>query len=156
LCPELCGVCHDDCDDTPDHFLIGDKIRDCVWLRLRPELKADLCLPGSDASVTCPESCDVWDALHPSPAPVSKPLPIVEPGYFCDDNKFQSFWVPSIREFQQCVWLASRPQHQKELCQPDHPSNAFSICEETCQKCVDDCEDSQSVFEYDQSDRSCL
>ena len=37
--------------------------------------------------------------------------------------------------------MAARPEEQPTLCDPSHPSAAYDICEETCGKCTDNCED---------------
>ena len=159
VCPELCNVCSDDCDDTDGKFFVGNDQRDCLWLRLRPHLKPDLCFPGSDAELYCPETCDLCDAptspangpptLAPTPPPAA-------PGYSCDDNKFQTFFVEELRELQRCVWLAARPEYQVTFCDPNHTSQAYDICEETCGKCVDDCEDTSATFQLGTNIRNCL
>jgi hypothetical protein len=63
-CPESCGICRDACDDTNEKLFIGDKHVHCLWLRLRPELKEDLCFAGSDAALYCPVS--TFDECHHS------------------------------------------------------------------------------------------
>lgn len=157
-CPELCGVCKDDCNDTDGKFLVGDDIRDCLWLRLRPEKKPEICLPGSDAEQICPETCDFCDSPGPgNPPPSRSPTPPPAPlGYNCDDDKTKTFLVEEIQELQRCVWLAARPEYMLTYCEKGHPSNAYDICEETCGKCVDDCEDTSATIEVDGKTRDCL
>mmetsp|Transcript_18448 Transcript_18448/g.26507 ORF Transcript_18448/g.26507 Transcript_18448/m.26507 type:complete len:108 (+) Transcript_18448:584-907(+) len=42
---------------------------------------------------------------------------------------------------QPCIWLATRPLEQEIYCVSGHPSGAYDLCEETCGKCNDMCED---------------
>ena len=157
-CPELCGVCKDNCDDTDGKFRVGDDMRDCLWLRLRPEKKLEICLPGSDAERVCPETCDFCDSPGPGNAPPSRsPTPPPAPlGYYCDDDKTKTFHVEETQELQRCVWLAARPEYMLTYCEENHPSKAYFICEETCGKCVDDCDDTSAAVEVDGKARDCL
>jgi len=61
VCPETCGTCEDDCEDTAGKFSVGNTKRDCEWLRLRPSMITMLCVMGSEAHQTCPETCNVCD-----------------------------------------------------------------------------------------------
>lgn len=144
-------------------FYYSDRLH-CVpvlfFIMQRPEKKPELCLPGSNASLACGETCDVCDAPRPTQAPVRAPTtPPIVPGYVCDDDKYQQFQVSSD-ENQTCIWLAARPENQTEFCQANHPSGAFDICEETCAKCADDCDDTSGTFDFIQgnetSKRDCL
>ncbi|KAI2495559.1 Gametolysin peptidase M11 [Fragilaria crotonensis] len=159
-CSETCGFCVDDCVDTDSKFYIGEDIRDCLWLRLRPELKEDLCSGSSDASLYCPETCDICDVPSQSPsgvpnaiasqlpttaAPTATSSPVAPgPAPFCDDEKFAAFYVEELNQFQRCVWLAARPVYITILCSATSESKARDLCPETCQVCKDDCEDSIS------------
>jgi hypothetical protein len=60
-CPETCGVCSDQCEDSGSKFNIGDAIRDCVWLSLRPHMQEELCQPGMAPYELCGETCNVCD-----------------------------------------------------------------------------------------------
>lgn len=42
------------------------------------------------------------------------------------------------------------------MCDPEHPSGAYDICEETCRKCADDCEDTDGEFHLGTNIRNCL
>ena len=160
-CPETCGLCLDDCEDTETKFYIGRDIRDCLWLRLRPELKPGLCFASSDAALHCPETCDLCDHNHPSAQPIPTPAPVAAPvspaqAVICDDDRFKTFYVPDIKQSQRCIWLAARPEYQKILCDPNDASEAYSICEETCGKCTDSCQDTSGNFQVGTAIRDCL
>lgn len=53
------------------------------------------------------------------------------------------------------MWLEARPDAQVTYCQQDHPSGAYDLCEETCGKCSDDCEDSDEKYLIDSKIRTC-
>jgi hypothetical protein len=53
------------------------------------------------------------------------------------------------------VWLEARADAQVTYCQQTHPSGAYDICEETCGKCSDDCNDSDSKYMIDGEIRDC-
>jgi hypothetical protein len=154
-------MCMDDCDDTSTKFYIGSDIRDCLWVRLRPELKPDLCFPFSDAALHCPETCDTCDGpaaptepVAPTPPPVPASIAPVLAGV-CDDDQLTTFYVEDIQQYQRCIWLAARPEYMKTMCLSNHSSNAYSICAETCGKCVDDCFDSTGTFQVGTAIRDC-
>jgi hypothetical protein len=141
-CPETCKICSDNCEDLGNKFYVGGDERNCLWLRLRPELKPDLCQSSSEFALYCGETCDICDGpqtaavpttpyfVPPTSAPVT-PAPVAPVlTLVCDDDKFTLFYVPSEKQFQTCIWLAARPDDQATLCLPDHPSNAYTICEE--------------------------
>jgi hypothetical protein len=156
ICEETCQKCIDLCQDTTGTFQIGTTIRDCLWLSLRPHVQELLCVEGDPTLFLCPETCDACDAdktLAPSPTQISLTLP---PSGFCDDSKFDTFYVSDIREFQRCVWLAARPDYQAAFCVEGHPSNARMICSETCGACVDDCVDTNGKFDVGAAVRDCL
>ena len=65
----------------------------------------------------------------------------------CDDNKETTFFVDNIRMYQHCDWLARNINSWGDkLCVPGH--KAYDVCEETCGKCRDDCEDTPNVTFY--------
>jgi Right handed beta helix region len=156
-CPELCLVCSDDCEDSEVKFFVGDDKRDCLWLRLRPHLKKELCLTDSAFEKNCPETCDVCDGIKagnfpPTEAPTIPPVP---EGYLCDDDNSQTFRVDEIAQDQHCIWLAARPDFIKTYCTMSHPSKAYDLCAETCGKCVDDCRDTNANFDIFSKPRNC-
>jgi len=63
VCPETCGACVDDCEDSDAEFLLNGVNRSCEWLRIRPGAQAALCIEGSEAYLTCPETCNACDQL---------------------------------------------------------------------------------------------
>jgi hypothetical protein len=156
VCPELCLVCSDDCEDSVGKFLFGDDKRDCLWLRLRPHLKKELCSPGSEFEKNCQETCDICDDLKAGNVPFQAPTtPPVPQGYFCDDDNTQTFRVDEIDQDQNCIWLAARPDFIKAYCNVSHPSKAYDLCEETCGKCVDNCRDTNAKLEIFFKTRNC-
>jgi len=166
FCPETCGVCSDNCKDTSSKFSIKNHIRGCEWIKLRPAVKPEVCTEGSDAALYCPETCDICDELRiptvplisdPSSSPlIPSPPPTSISGGVCDDDPSVEFYVPEIEKYQRCIWLAARPFYQIDFCDPNHPSNAYSICEETCKGCTDTCEDGTEKFMVENSARDCL
>ena len=60
-CPETCGKCTDDCEDTHGKsFYVNRKrgYQDCAWLSEHREWLPVLCYPGHRAYHYCMESCD--------------------------------------------------------------------------------------------------
>jgi len=163
-CPGTCGVCSDDCIDTSTKFYVDSAVRDCEWLKLRPHLKAETCFGAPNAALYCPETCDTCDGPQHHPTPASSPSQLLsshqteEPNadIICDDEPYSLFFVRDINQFQRCVWLAARPEYQEILCSPNHESGAYSICEETCKACNDDCEDTAGRFQVGEVSRDCL
>ena len=134
VCPETCGVCSDDCEDTDGEFVVGDATRDCDWLKIRPGFIETLCIEGSDAYTACPETCDACDG---TPAlPKAGPSP-------CDDTAGY-FFVDATGKSEPCIWLQDRPEFVASLCASD--GEAYSVCPETCGGCQDNCEDTDGYF----------
>jgi hypothetical protein len=159
ICPETCGVCSDQCDDTNHKFDVNGYLRDCEWLSLRNDVQNELCVPSHDAYFACPETCNTCDgglvaASLPS-ATTLRPEVSGSVDEYCDDDRDMSFFVSSIHMFQKCVWLAARPDQQAILCVAEHESGAYEICSETCQRCTDDCEDSNIMFDVNGDQRDC-
>lgn len=144
VCPETCGVCSDKCNDTTGDFLVGADSRDCDWLRLRPGFIKILCVPGSMASQTCPETCNICDGspVAPSPAPA-----------VCDDLPDSDFFVNETGKREPCIWLQDRPQFIPSLCTTG--SEASIACPETCGVCKDNCEDGDGTFVINGISRDC-
>lgn len=94
----------------------------------------------------------------PSDAPSVSPGPSVTPGpsFVCDDDNSARFYVNEANGEQGCVWLEARPEFQAMLCHESHI--AYHACEETCGKCVDDCEDANDrhFFEIQGTFRNCF
>lgn len=80
-----------------------------------------------------------------SVTPTAAPTPIASSDP-CDDEKLVTFFINATIGNVRCRWLQTRPGEQPIYCKPDHPSNAYNICEETCGKCSDACEDSPGTF----------
>lgn len=74
--------------------------------------------------------------VNPSRVPSVSPsaFPTPTDGY-CGDNMTSSFYVPQLDECHSCLWLAARPNYQRELCNSVGPFSASVLCEETCGKC---------------------
>jgi hypothetical protein len=77
----------------------------------------------------------------------------VETSDTCDDNEFLTYTVPFVGN-QRCDWLRARPEFQDALCKPGNA--AYDICEETCKKCSDNCEDSSDNVLVNGVYRNCL
>jgi hypothetical protein len=149
ICEETCGKCLDNCIDTSKSFLYQGRVRDCLWLSLRPSIQKKVCEEvGNAAAFVCPETCDKCDGKGQefrSPS-LSR----------CDDSQFETFFVSSISQSQRCTWLAARPEFKATLCLSGDPSNARLICPETCGACQDACVDSSSKFTVEGDLRDCL
>lgn len=67
---------------------------------------------------------------------------------FCDDDMMASFFVDANRGFKNCGWLMTvlknYPPWFDKLCLPGQA--AHGVCEETCKKCFDTCEDRAGTF----------
>lgn len=75
----------------------------------------------------------------------------------CDDSREETFEtdLDEPNKYQRCTWLKTRPAEQPKYCDPDHPAGAYDLCEETCGKCTDDCEDTTDFFIYKNVTRRC-
>lgn len=59
VCPETCGACVDQCEDTPGgKFMLNNVQRDCLWLSLRNHMIGKVCVEGHEAFTTCSETCN--------------------------------------------------------------------------------------------------
>jgi len=63
----------------------------------------------------------------------------------CDDSRYGTFFVSETGKEHTCVWLRSRPEFKTIYCNPTHPEKAFDICEESCSKCTDECDDDNGI-----------
>jgi hypothetical protein len=87
----------------------------------------------------------------PTQAPVEPPS--TDP---CDDKDTVRFPTDAANGKQTCVWLRSptRQNFRDILCVASHP--AYEICEETCGRCSDTCEDDKTAtFKMGEVDRPC-
>jgi hypothetical protein len=87
----------------------------------------------------------------PSFTPTTTSYPTPTDG-ICDDNKVLRFQT-SPMQTEPCIWLADRPEEQPQFCQPG--MEAYDMCEETCLKCRDPCEDGSESFLIDGTVRDC-
>ena len=155
ICPETCKRCVDNCNDSLSKFDVDGDKRNCAWLRLRNNMQDLLCKPNLEPYTLCPETCRTC-ILKSSETLVQVPTtPPPTTAMFCDDDKLAAFFVPSLGETQQCVWLAARPEQQELLCKESHESGAYHLCPETCGKCSDNCRDTDNKFDYN-GPRDCL
>jgi hypothetical protein len=166
VCPETCGVCKDSCtDDATGSFLVSGISRNCQWLNLRPALLTQECRLGKDAWTYCRETCGNCipfptiapsksrsPLVTPTPSPTvalvpATPQPSNAKNKYdtCDDNRFGTFFVSETNQGEPCRWLWSRPEMKLIYCSASHPSGAYNVCEETCGKCSDTCEDDNTI-----------
>lgn len=58
MCAETCGICKDTCVDSDSGKVpILDIMRECSWLRSRPDLRKHVCFEGQEAWDVCKETC---------------------------------------------------------------------------------------------------
>ena len=146
ICRELCGACTDFCEDanSTSTFEYEDTPRNCAWLSIRFSVQQEVCHPGHEAYHLCPDSCNVLECEADRVIPTS----------VCDDHPSRTFYVEDIQASKDCVWLRDRPELWGALCHQG--SEAYTICEETCGRCVDQChDDAQAEFEIDGRKRNC-
>lgn len=141
LCPETCGVCTDDCEDSPTaEVMVNGSLRTCEYLQLRPNIQQEVCIQGSEVWNTCREYCGncidmtnelYWEILNatkisrdgtqittaPSPAPTATPVPTISPA----PTTLEPTTSKPTRDCMECtdignVWM----QSQGEECHPSH------------------------------------
>jgi hypothetical protein len=164
-------------------FIIDNGIkRTWIWLSDRPRWQGSVCVDGHPVMTLCPETCESCaqpstapsrppNAVTPKPSPLpatSVPVVTIPPAspspttmapmvdIVCDDQVDVYFpvFVDGVDTTKHCQWLAARKSYQKILCTPSNV--AYSICEETCRKCTDTCEDLAGTFPaYTGVERSC-
>lgn len=167
VCPETCGACTDTCvDDMKADVVIDGVNRDCPWLDLRPEEIEKECKLGTDAWNYCRETCgncNPFPTASPSATPstsnpTATPFPTEKnPHDACDDDRFATFYVNETDKPEPCRWLWTRPEMRQIYCDPSHSAGAYDLCEETCEKCSDDCVDDPSkMVDINSVDRSCF
>ena len=139
LCPETCNKCSKLCEDSKTAKIDIDGVqRDCDWLRWQPSLLESVCVPGSDASIQCKETCNSCEDL----IPIANSMTVA-----CDDSTTTAFWVDGIWGYQNCIWLKATPVRQPDLCVEG--SAAYVACPETCGACEDNCNDLRGTFSDD-------
>jgi hypothetical protein len=124
---------------------------------LRPyvtTVQAPIPIPSSSPS-TVPTGTP--SAAPITAAPVKIPTSYPSSELTCDDNNVAKFVVndDETSVFSEgCLWLAARPEWQEKLCVKTHA--AYTLCEETCGSCTDNCEDNiAGIFEHHGIDRPC-
>ena len=156
VCPETCGACTDTCvDDLAGMFLVDEIARDCEWLDLRPHLLEQECQFGKGAWNYCRETCgncNPFPTAVPSSTPSGTYGPTItasptakNPYDSCDDDRFGTFYANETDKEEPCRWLWNRPDMILVYCNSSHPDGAFDLCEETCGKCSDTCEDDNDI-----------
>ena len=63
ICPETCGACNDDCEDTDGYFNYNGVERPCLWLSLRNWIITEPGVCDGEAGTVCPETCDTCDTF---------------------------------------------------------------------------------------------
>lgn len=178
-CPETCGLCRDECEDTENTMIAVDGVfRSCYWLSLRPAKQADVCLPENAAWTECAETCGNCPRKTLSPT-VTPPLQAAGAA-LADIELIQSAALPSTslqdcdfteKEFdkcddygcqftiadgekQKCEWLRNREEMKKMYCVEGE--EAFIVCPETCGSCYDFCmDDALATIEIAGIQRDC-
>eukprot|EP00548_Thalassiothrix_antarctica_P007308 CAMPEP_0194136872 /NCGR_PEP_ID=MMETSP0152-20130528/6827_1 /TAXON_ID=1049557 /ORGANISM="Thalassiothrix antarctica, Strain L6-D1" /LENGTH=843 /DNA_ID=CAMNT_0038833675 /DNA_START=242 /DNA_END=2770 /DNA_ORIENTATION=- len=105
----------------------------------RPPTPAPNQPPPTPSPTRPPTPHPTTSTLHPTTTTMPSPTPRL-----CDDSLFTLFTLLNNEGHQRCVWLASREEQQEIYCKPG--MDAYDICEETCGKCTDTCEDTNGVF----------
>lgn len=140
-CPETCDQC--DVPETPPSPPVSGPTAPPTPSPTRAPTKAPTPHPTT---------------IPPTPEPTTAPpTDAVAVGSYCDDSLDGRF-TDNNGNNQPCVWLAdSGRQAERDIyCNSNHPSGAYHLCEETCGKCEDDCEDTNHEFDVDGIQRNCL
>ena len=120
------------CEDNTDANFFVNRIwgdQDCRWLSVRKPWQNLLCgKAGHPVRTACPATCNLCTKAD------------ILPNSRCDDEQNVSF--STVRGYRTCSWLAQSAQSQQHFCQPHQ--YAYHLCEETCGKCRDLCEDSET------------
>eukprot|EP00545_Synedropsis_sp_CCMP1620_P006968 CAMPEP_0119009876 /NCGR_PEP_ID=MMETSP1176-20130426/4652_1 /TAXON_ID=265551 /ORGANISM="Synedropsis recta cf, Strain CCMP1620" /LENGTH=696 /DNA_ID=CAMNT_0006962457 /DNA_START=103 /DNA_END=2193 /DNA_ORIENTATION=+ len=119
---------------------------------MRPTASVPIKMPSSSPSGV--------PTMTPSTTPTANPTtssPTSHPSsqLICDDNNRAQFVVNETSGYSNgCLWLAARPEWQEQLCVETHA--AYTLCEETCGSCTDNCEDTEGgTFEHRGVNRPC-
>ena len=133
LCEETCEVCSDNCTDSTKTFYVNNNWKDqnCHWLKDQPTWREFMCHPNHEVYRICGETCGSCDD------PDGPPLPPITDD--CDDSPTGTFFVNEIHGHKNCMWLSKNPILHSRLCVPERA--AYHVCEETCRKCRDRCND---------------
>jgi hypothetical protein len=118
--------------------------------------KAPISIPTlkpSHAASLSPSALEPGNSV-PSDAPSGNVFDLDHNGPNVCDDSLDGTFVTLNNGPQRCVWLAARPDQQSTYCLPT--LQAFHLCEETCGKCTDNCQDTNGFFEYNGALRNCL
>lgn len=110
--------------------------QDCEWLNVRTNWQIYLCHPSHDAYYICGKTCGRCDGSNVLPPPEIKAD--------CDDSISETFFVNEERGYKNCFWLSKNPMYHGLLCVPG--LDAYDLCEDTCRKCTDRCDDNIGTF----------
>ena len=120
--------------------------------------------PGPTNQPTPPLPLSPMPTPEPTPVPTNRPTPspTIRATFnplACDDDKETKFLVSKPSEglwgfgLESCVWLQARSDMQALYCNPSHI--AYTVCEETCGSCTDECTDTDGYFKHKNIDRPC-
>ena len=90
-------------------------------------------------------SPSMTQSLLPSEIPTESPSTSQTPSSYCEDQNAH-FWIDEATKTERmnCYQLAGNQTMTERLCHSGHP--AYDLCEDTCGKCNDKCEDSPGTF----------
>jgi hypothetical protein len=152
------------------HQNLPDYIR--VSVHLENGEQSSACILATPVPAATPTMVPTMAALLPTPAPTMFPTiaklppttPPTSPAKMshvtatpttassepphgeatCDDSHSFTFFVTELNFHGNCAWLSGSRHWKEQLCVPGH--EAFDMCEETCGKCKDTCEDLEGNF----------
>ena len=132
-------MCRDTCNDSTETFFVTRALpaQECDWLKVRRQWLPVLCYPTHPAYHICGETCDSCDGYAGPPPPEYKAG--------CDDSATGTFLVNNKIGHKDCNWLSKNLIWHSRMCVP---GKAYDLCEETCRKCTDMCEDDANVTFY--------
>ena len=147
----LAAVGSNSCQDlSTKTFYVNRNLpnQDCEWLNVRPKWQMYVCHPNHDAYHICGETCGKCDGSNALPPPEMKAD--------CDDSKSETFFVNEERGYKDCFWLSKNPLYHGLVCLPGR--DAYDLCEDTCRKCTDLCNDNIGTFfvNHKQGTQDCL
>ena len=107
--------------------------------------------PTAPPSTHLTESPSTLSSTAPTSSPTTYPTATssvtltLAPTSGCDDSSpTATFYINELHGHKNCNWLKKHPRWRTRACVPEH--EAFSVCEETCGKCTDTCEDEPGTF----------
>jgi hypothetical protein len=155
ICEETCGKCVDNCtqsqtqpiEPAPTPMSVIQNI--FSYLQITSPPTAPVTPTNTESQTTFADirsppklsrsaHSDVA-AVTATPRSFPETPPPVDPGMFCDDERYTQFYVADIGQWQRCGWLTFRFDYIDVLCSRNDPSRAYHICAETCGKCTDSC-----------------